>query len=378
MMENLSFFSGILGAAVPFVIVLSVLVFFHELGHYLVARWNGVKVDVFSIGFGPELFGWTASSGTHWKVSAVPLGGYVKMFGDANEASSPDESIYACLSDEDKQKTLQSKTPLQKIAVVIAGPMANFVLAAVLLIIIFAFQGRINPEPVVGSVVIDSPAALAGLQAGDNILALNQQPIAKFADIQKYIKNSGGIPVHIDIEREGRVQSLLMTPESKTLDSGIAIGIIGIGPQILKTSFRAAIFYGIKGVYDMTAAIFTFLGEVVTSKENSGQLGSVLSIAKLSKDSMDKGFFVLLSFMAMLSVNLAVINLLPIPVLDGGHVLIHFIELIVGKPLSHRVQDILFKIGFGLLISVMLFTFYNDLRHFKVVSFFESLWQKLF
>ncbi len=377
-MENLSVIQELMGAVFAFALVLSVLVFIHEWGHYIVARLNGVKVDVFSIGFGPELCGWTSSSGTRWKLSLIPLGGYVKMFGDANEASAPDGGLYEVLSEEDKKKTLISKSPLQKISVALAGPLANFLLAIFFFVIVYNVVGRVNKDPIIGAVESSSPAFESGLQVGDKIISVNQKPIHSFIEMQQYIQQSPDVPVQISFERQGEVQSLQLTPSPMKINDKVTIGIIGVRPQALPTSFVESIFYAIQSVYNTSIDIFKLLGSVFTSHDKAKQLGSILSIAKMSKDSLEGGIIVLLSFMAMLSINLGVINLLPVPVLDGGHIFIHLIELIIGRPLSQKVQDMLFKIGFGLLIGVMLFTFFNDLERFKVVHWVKGLWSKFF
>ncbi|MEI8320951.1 MAG: RIP metalloprotease RseP [Alphaproteobacteria bacterium] len=377
MMDGLILFQEGVKTVIAFAGVLSVLVFIHELGHYLVARFHGVMVEVFSIGFGPELFGWTSPCGTRWKISLIPLGGYVKMFGDANEASSPDGGFYDLLSEEDQQKTLQSKSPLKKMSVAFAGPFANLLLAFLFLTIVYTFYGRTNSAPVIGNVESQSPAFEIGLKAGDKIVAINQQPVETFSAMQRYIQNSPEIPVNLSVERDGVAQEMQVTPASVKLGE-TTIGVMGVRPQIILTSFVESISYAISSVYQTSMGIFKLLGNLFTSDSQAKQLGSILSIAKMSRDSLEGGIFALLAFMAMLSINLGVINLLPIPVLDGGHILIHAIELIIRRPLSVKVQDTLFKVGFGLLIGAMLYTFWNDLERFKIIRFITETYQKFF
>lgn len=359
-----------------FALVLSVLVFFHELGHYLVARLNGVRVEVFSIGFGKELWGWTSASGTRWKLSLIPLGGYVKMFGDANEASLGDDSVYNALSESDKKTAIQSKTPLQKLAIAFAGPFANFVLAYALLAAVFTFYGRINKEPVIGKVELESPAFSAGLRTGDRIISINQKEMKLFREVQSYVQSSAQVPLSLQINRDGMQENMLITPVTKEIRKNFSVGYLGIAPQVHPKTFPQALSESFSAVGDMIVGVFQSLGKVFTSSKNAKELGSVLSIAKISKESLEGGIFMLFSFMAILSVNLGAINLLPIPVLDGGHILIHGLELIIRRPIPFKVQEIMFKIGFGLLILVMAFTLFNDLERFHVVKFVASFFKK--
>ena len=250
-------------------------------------------------------------------------------------------------------------------------------LAFLFLTIVYTFYGRTNSAPVIGNVESQSPAFEIGLKAGDKIVAINQQPVETFSAMQRYIQNSPEIPVNLSVERDGVAQEMQVTPASVKLGE-TTIGVMGVRPQIILTSFVESISYAISSVYQTSMGIFKLLGNLFTSDSQAKQLGSILSIAKMSRDSLEGGIFALLAFMAMLSINLGVINLLPIPVLDGGHILIHAIELIIRRPLSVKVQDTLFKVGFGLLIGAMLYTFWNDLERFKIIRFITETYQKFF
>jgi regulator of sigma E protease len=358
----------VLSWVMPFLIVLTVLVFFHELGHYLVARYNGVKIEVFSIGFGPEIFGWMDSKGTRWKFSLIPLGGYVKMFGDANEASAPAFDQFNALSETDRPHTMMAKTVWQRMAISVAGPLANILLTFVLFSVVFFFIGKASEDPVIGEIVANSAAEKAGLQVDDRILKLDEVTPQSFKEAQAYINSHPGEAIVLQVDRNGSVVQSQITPEAMEVTPTKKIGIIGINPARVKTSLWAAPVEAFLSVGKMTKELLCSLASVVTSKENASKLGSVLSIAKMSKDSLHGGIFSLFFFMAVLSLNLGVINLLPVPMLDGGHLLFYGIEAIRGKPVSEKGQNIAYKIGFGVLIFVMLFTLWNDLTRFRVIE----------
>lgn len=359
----------------PFLIVLTILVFIHELGHYLVARYNGVKIEVFSIGFGPEIFGWSDSKGTRWKFSLIPLGGYVRMFGDANEASIPDFNHASTLSPDDRAKTLMGKTVWQRMAVSIAGPVANIFLTFVLFSLVFLFLGKASESPVIGEIVEGSIAEKAGFQVGDRVVRLDKFIPQSFKEIQAYINSRPNEVISVQIEREEKFLTYQVIPEGMDVTSQKKIGFIGINPLMVKKSLLEAPFEALKSVTTMSQDLLKLLGSIVSSGENASKLGSVLSIAKMSKDSLQGGIFSLIFFMAVLSLNLGVINLLPIPMLDGGHLLFYVIEAVTGKQVGEKSQDIAYKIGFGILLFVMLFTLWNDLTRFKVIEYFLNFFK---
>ncbi|HCI48914.1 MAG: RIP metalloprotease RseP [Alphaproteobacteria bacterium RIFCSPLOWO2_01_FULL_45_8] len=359
----------------PFLVVLTVLVFVHELGHYLVARYNGVKVEVFSIGFGPELFGWMDSKGTRWKFSLIPLGGYVRMFGDANEASVPDFEQINALSKSDREQTLMGKTVWQRMVVSIAGPVANIFLTFMLFSLVFFFYGKASETPIIGDIVAGSVAEKAGIQSEDRIVRINEFMPHSFKEVQTYINNHPSERLSVEVERGGSSLTYQITPEAMEVTAHKKIGFIGVSPLRVKKSLWDAPYESLKSVGVMSADLLKSLAAIVSSGENAGKLGSVLSIAKMSKDSLHGGLFSLFFFMAVLSLNLGIINLLPIPMLDGGHLLFYIIEVVRGKPVGEKGQNIAYKIGFGVLLFVMLFTLWNDLTRFKVVEYFLALFK---
>lgn len=367
-MTAITTFYTILSWVGPFLVVLTLLVFIHELGHYLVARRAGVKIDVFSIGFGPELFGFNDCQGTRWKFSLVPLGGYVKMFGDANAASAPDVKEQKKMSPQERSWTLESKTVWQRMAVCGAGPAANMGLAFALLIIVYGFVGKPSDRPVIGDVAPQSAAVTAGLQVGDDIRFINGVPVETYKQVQKMINQSPNKPLRVTYERKGEVSTVDVVPHAMVVTPTTTIGVLGIRPLVESIRVWQVPFVAAQSVGLMAKDILSFLGSLVLKKADASQLGSVMSIAKMSKDSFENGFFSVLSFMVLLSLNLGLINLFPIPGLDGGHLFFYLIEAIRGKPVSARVQDISFKIGFGILIVVMVFTMWNDVVRFSVIK----------
>ncbi len=356
------------GWLLPFLFVLTVLVFIHELGHYLVARWNGVRVEVFSIGFGPSLFSRMDRHGTVWKFSLIPLGGYVKMYGDANEASTPDAQAFLAMTDEERALTLEGKTPLQRILVSIAGPIANIFLTFFLFSVVYMFQGKPSSLPIVGALRDGGVAAQFGIQPGDEIQSINGHTFPNFSSLQNFVMSRPDTQMEIVVDRAGTLKTYSLVSGAHIISSSKKIGTIGIKPTLIQYSPVLALREALFSIADMTQRLLGLLKSIVVSGKGAQNLGSVLSIAKMSKDSFSEGIFPLLSFMAILSLNLGVINLLPVPMLDGGHIVFYLYEYIFGKPIPEKVLSWLYKAGFALLISVMLFTMWNDLMRFKIVS----------
>lgn len=355
---------------VPFILVLSVLVFVHELGHYLVARWNGVGINVFSIGFGPEVFGWTDKVGTRWKVSWVPLGGYVKMVGDADAASTPDHEVLQKLSKELKEKSLHHKSVGARIAVSAAGPLANYLFAIVVLAIMFVVYGQRFTSPVIEGVQEGSAAAVAGLQAGDKIINIDGAPIEKFEEIQMIVHDNPGAPLKVTFEREGKNQEITITPKLSEITDNFGtihkvglLGVIGNKADYVKHSPLAAVGHAFKEAWDITAQTLKALWQVIMGMKSADGLGGPLRIAQMSGEVAQNGIVSLVWFMALLSINLGLLNLFPIPMLDGGHLVFYTIEAIRGKPVSENAQEWCYRVGFGLLVALMLFATSNDIRH---------------
>lgn len=363
----------------PFLLVLSVLIFFHELGHYWVARRCGVKVEVFSIGFGRELFGWTDKSGTRWKVALLPLGGYVKMFGDADAASTPSGELRE-MTAEERAVSFHHKTLAQRAAVVAAGPAANFLLAIVLFAGVFAFVGQPFTPARIGGVIEDSAAARAGLQEGDLIVQINGSTIERFEDIQRIIQLNLDSPLTIQIERGGTVIALNAIPvviqETDRLGNTVRVarlGIRGQGVAFKRHNPIEAVWRASGEVWNQTAGTLKALGQMIVGSRGTEELGGPIRIAQMSGEVAQGGIASLIVFMAVLSVNLGLINLFPIPMLDGGHLVLYAAEAVRGKPLPERAVDYGFRIGFALVITLMVFATWNDLVHTGAVRFLVGL-----
>ena len=362
-----------LGWIAPFLVVLTILVFLHELGHYSFARYFGVKIETFSIGFGPELFGWNDKSGTRWKFSLIPLGGYVKMFGDENAASAPDQGKLSAMSKADRDKTLDGKPIWQRMIVVAAGPAANIIVTILLLWVAYIFVGETSRQPIIGQVIQESPAAAAGLQPGDEVIEIDGHKIPSFMVAKNIINASAEKELSLKINRDGVLQTVLITPEKKIIDGITAIGITGIVPQNIPHSILSGMTASIKTTYELSGEFFRMLGRLITGGEDASKLGGMGMIAKMSHDSWVGGIFALMGFMALLSLNLGLINLVPIPMLDGGHMLLYLIEAIRGKPLSEKAQDIAFKIGLGIVLCLMIYGNWNDILRYKAIEWILSI-----
>jgi regulator of sigma E protease len=452
-------------------VLLTVVVFFHELGHFWVARRCGVQVEVFSIGFGTELFGFTDRHGTRWKVSAIPLGGYVKMKGqsDTEGVDTPDP---ASLSEEERQRSFLFKKLWQKAAIVFAGPAANYVLAIVVFAAIFATYGRsstapiigyvepgsvaeqaglklgdrvvklagydideftrifyilqvdvgktveivvrrgdetltlhgepkikthvgslgnvdtfrdleVQPHmlPVVGGVTDDTAAGRAGIKAGDRIISIDGTEIEDFAQVSRMIGSGGGKPVDIVIERSGQQQMFHLTPiPSETVDDSgnkVVRPLLGISADPIRETHRyspfKAVWVASQETVRLTGFILTTIGQMITGNRSASEVGGILRIGKIAGDTAQATLPDFLSLIAMISINLGLINLFPIPLLDGGHLAFYGIEAVRGRPLSPRVQDIALRIGLAAVASLMLFAVWNDLNYLRVIAFFKNL-----
>lgn len=355
---------------VPFVVVLGILVFVHELGHFAVARMCGVKVDVFSIGFGKELWGRRDRQGTYWKIAAVPLGGYCQFLGD-DDASSAGDGKASELSEEEKKFTFQYQSPAKKLVIALAGPMSNYLFAILIFAGIFFFLGKINFPPVVGEVFENSAAAKAGIVANDRILTINGNKIDSFDDIRKKVDLTVGNEVVVELLRDGREIRLqfplteMEVPEANgEMTKRPMLGVKSVNvieldheklslPQSLKEAFLEA--------WNVTEATLRGVGQMVTGKRSGEEIGGIIRIAEMSGDiSKQNGILDLVVFMALLSINLGLINLFPIPVLDGGHIVIYLAEIAVGKEINTQIKDALFKVGFSLIIALMIFATWND------------------
>jgi regulator of sigma E protease len=362
---------GWTGWIVPFLFGLSVVVFFHELGHFLVARWCGIRVMTFSVGFGPELAGFTDRHGTRWKVSAIPLGGYVKFLGDDNAASMPDDAAVAGMSDEERRQSFQGQPVGRRSAVVAAGPFANFILAIVIFAAIFAVYGRQVTSARVDAVQPDSPAAAAGLKPGDIVRSIDGNRIESFSDMQRIVSANAGRALNFEIDRGGALVNLTATPALKQGKDGFGNNfchaILGVSRSMTAADVKTervdpatAVWLGVRETWFIISRTFSYIGGLFAGRECADQLGGPIRIAQISGQVATLGFMPVLHLAAMLSVSIGLLNLFPVPLLDGGHLLFYGIEAARGRPLSARAQEIGFRIGFAIVVMLMIFTVFND------------------
>jgi regulator of sigma E protease len=371
---------SLLGYLIPFLIVLTVVVFIHELGHFLVGRWCGVGVNAFSIGFGPELVGFTDRHGTRWKLSAIPLGGYVKFAGDVNGASVPDAASLAQMSPAERAVSFHHKTVLQRALVVAAGPIANFLLAIAIFAGITYVNGRQILAPRVDVVQVGSAAERAGFKPGDLVLSINGRSISSFTDMQRIVSASADDELSIAIDRDGREMTLTAVPDLKETETPFGkqrIGLLGLqasrGPddlKLVKYGLLESIRLGAMETWYVVERTFTYIGRLVVGRESADQLSGPIRIAQVSGQVATLGGTAgLVSLVAVLSVSIGLINLFPIPLLDGGHLLFYGIEALRGRPLSDRAQEIGFRIGLAIVVMLMLFATWNDIIHLLGTSF---------
>jgi regulator of sigma E protease len=351
---------------VPFLFTLTVIVFFHELGHFLVARLCGIRVLVFSIGFGPELVGFYDRRGTRWKISAIPLGGYVKFFGDENEASVPDASTLAAMTPEERKQSFPGQPVYARAAVVAAGPITNFILAVVLFAGVFMSYGKTTAIPRIAAVEPNSPAAAAGLKVGDLIVSIDGSKIDNFGDVQRIVNFSPGMTLTVVVDRGGSLFTLKATPAEKDKK-----GMLGITrsnePGDVRTDpvgVLQAVWLGADKTWFVVETTVTYLRDVVMGRQSADQIGGPIKIAQISGEVAKLGFGPLLDLTALLSVSIGLLNLFPIPLLDGGHLLFYLIEAVRGRPLSERAQEVGFRIGLAIVLMLMIFAAFNDLRPF--------------
>ncbi len=370
---GLGAFGGhLIGYLVPFLFVLTIVVFFHEFGHFLVARWCGIKVLVFSIGFGPEIVGFDDRYGTRWKISAVPLGGYVKFFGDENAASVPDHEAAAGMNEAEKEVSFIHKPVGRRAAVVAAGPVANFVLAIVIFAAVFMTVGKQTTSARVDTVQPASAAQAAGFMPGDVVVAIDGTKIDNFSDMQRIVSVSAGETLKIEVERGGVHVTLKATPQLRELTDNFGnkhrLGVLGISrsmaPGDIKTQKMGplqAIAEGARETWFVVDRTLSYIGGVFTGREAADQLGGPIRIAQVSGEVASVGFVALIHLTAVLSISIGLLNLFPIPLLDGGHLLFYAIEAIRGRPLSERAQEVGFRIGLAIVVMLMIFATFNDI-----------------
>jgi len=365
----------------PFLVVLTVLVFIHELGHYLVARACGVRIEVFSIGFGPEIYGWNDRHGTRWRFGAIPIGGYVKMFGEQPGGSDRDEAAPA-LSEADRTVSFAAKTLRQRSAIVFAGPLANFLLAIVLLAGMFMVIGQPFTPADISAVEPGSAAERAGIEPGDVIISINGTDIERFEQVVRIVQMAPGRPLEITVLRSGREIVLDAVAGVHELEDRFGntqtIGRLGVrrgggDRKLIRHDPATALWRATVETAVLSGRILDFVWQMINGTRTTKDLGGPIRIAQISADMWQLGIESMIMFAVALSINLGLLNLFPIPMLDGGHLLFYGFEAIRGKPLGERAQEYGFRIGIVMVLGLMVFATWNDLEYFHVVDFFVNL-----
>ncbi len=365
---------GFIGYIIPFLFVLTIVVFFHELGHFLVARWNGVKVLTFSLGFGPELAGFNDRHGTRWKLSAIPLGGYVKFFGDESEASTPSSETLSSMTAEERAGSFHHKKVGARAAIVAAGPIANFLLAIVIFTCLFTFFGKPSTTARVDKVEAGSAADKAGFQAGDVVTSIDGKAIGSFSEMQRIVGTRAGEQLSFTIKRGDSSLQLQGTPQLREVKDSFGnvhrLGVLGItratdpGDVVTeRVDPASALWLGVKETWFVVERTMSYIGGIFTGREAADQVGGPIRIAQISGQVATIGVAALVHLAAVLSISIGLLNLFPVPLLDGGHLLFYAVEAARGRPLSERAQEMGFRIGLGLVLMLMVFATYNDILH---------------
>jgi regulator of sigma E protease len=356
---------------VPFMFVLGLVVFFHEFGHFIVGRMFGVKVDAFSMGFGPELAHYTDRHGTRWRLAALPLGGYVRFHGDASAAGEIDPDAADRMPEAERKVSFFAQNVWKRAAVTAAGPFANFVLAILIFTALFYFQGRDVLIPRIAGVVADSPAAAAGFKTGDLVVSIDGQALDSFADMQRIVSTSGGMKLHFVIDRAGKRLELDAAPvvkDSMTPFGAEHGGVLGVMAGGAREDWRketfsapAAAVEAFHETWSVIAGTAAYLGNLSVGKESPKQLSGPIRIAEVSGEVAKAGIWPLINLTALMSISIGFLNLLPVPLLDGGHLLYYAVEAARGRALTRRVQEFGFRIGLAFVAMLMLVATYNDI-----------------
>ena len=368
----------------PFIALIVVVVFIHEYGHYYFAKRFGVGITDFSIGFGKEMFGWNDKSGTRWKVCLIPLGGYVKFFGDRNVYSQADnDKIIKEYSKEDQDKLFVLKPLYQRALIVFGGPLANFLLAILIFFSVYTFAGKDFTPAVINEVQKDSPAMIAGLKDNDIVVSIDGNEVKSIMEVSKFVMMSTDEFIDFTVNRYN--QDLIFKVKPNLVESednlgnkvtkrmiGIKLGAYNNEVNHVKLGPAKALFYAVNEVYFVTTSSLKYIGSMLTGNGDSSQLGGPIRIAKISGQVAEFGILPFISLMAYISISLGLINLFPIPMLDGGHLMFYGIEKVLGRPLSQKTQEGFFRIGMFLLVSLMLFTTFNDLKDVGLFKFFNN------
>ena len=359
---------------IPFLILITIVVFIHEYGHYYFAKKYGVGVTDFSIGFGKEIFGWNDKSGTRWKICWIPLGGYVKFFGDRNVFSqSEQQNLINKYNDTDRKKLFILKPLYQRSIIVAAGPLANFVLAILIFTMINLFIGKDMTPAIIDEVQKDSPAFIAGMKKNDKILSIDKKKVESILEVSTLINTSTSEVIEFKVLRDGSELLMLIKPnlikDKDSLGNKVNKRIIGIKLSVINNQLQRkplgpskAIYYSVKEVWFVITTSLNYIVKILTGSGDSSQMGGPVKIAKITGQVAEHGLVPFLSIMAYISISLGLINLFPIPMLDGGHLMFYFFEKMLGKPLSQKTQENFFRIGLFLLFSLMFFVTFNDLR----------------
>ena len=370
--------SFILSYLIPFLILIMIVVFIHEYGHYYFAKKYGVGVTDFSIGFGKEIFGWNDKSGTRWKLCWIPLGGYVKFFGDRNVFSQADqEELIKQYNDQDRKKLFVLKPLYQRVLIVFGGPLANFILALVIFFSIYTFIGKDFTPAVINEVQKDSPAMIGGLKQDDIILEIDGNEVQSIMDVSKYITMSSADIIDFKVKRFSDEIILKVKPNTVLGEDnlgnkiqkrmvGIKLGAYNNEINHVKLGPVKALYHAANEVIYVSTASLKYIGSMIIGKADTSQLGGPIRIAKISGQVAEFGFLAFVSMMAYISISLGLINLFPIPMLDGGHLMFYTFEKILGRPLSQKTQEGFFRIGMFLLLTLMFFTTFNDLKDLGV------------
>ncbi|MDA7582651.1 RIP metalloprotease RseP [Candidatus Pelagibacter sp.] len=368
----------------PFIVLIVIVVFIHEYGHYYFAKRFGVGVTDFSIGFGKEMFGWNDKSGTRWKFCVIPLGGYVKFFGDRNVYSQADnDKIIKEYSKEDQDKLFVLKPLYQRALIVFGGPLANFLLAILIFFSVYTFAGKDFTPAVINEVQEDSPAMVAGLKDNDIVVSIDGNEVKSIMEVSKYIMMSTDEFINFTVNRYDQDLTFRVKPNivegednlgnkiSKRM-VGIKLGAYNNEVNHVKLGPAKALFYAVNEVYYVSTSSLKYIGSMIVGNGDTSQLGGPIRIAKISGQVAEFGILPFISLMAYISISLGLINLFPIPMLDGGHLMFYGVEKVLGRPLSQKTQEGFFRIGLFLLLSLMFFTTFNDLKDVGLFKFFNN------
>lgn len=362
----------LIGTIVPFLFVLTVVVFVHEMGHYLVGRWCGIGVTAFSVGFGPELLGFTDRHGTRWKICAIPLGGYVKFVGDMSVTSSPAENQTAGLSESERRHAFHLQPVWKRAVTVFAGPLANFLLTVAVFAVLFSIYGKTVLQPTIAEVRPDTPAAAAGFLPGDRFVSADGEPVETFADLQRIVQGRAGDEIVFVVQRGGEEVTLTATPElieqEDALGNTVKVAAIGVvtnretgDPRIVTFTPAGALLEAVRETGHVVERTGQFLKRFAVGREDRCQLGGPVKIADMAGKAARLGFEWLVQLVAILSVGIGFLNLLPIPPLDGGHLAFYGVEAVMRRPVSERVMELFYRVGLLAVLAFMGFVFWNDL-----------------